>query len=49
MNFYDFSINHVIADPLVKPIAHEMLNNPENYFKTAKEWTKKYASPELAQ
>lgn len=32
----------------MKPIAHEMLNAPENYFKTAQEWTKKYASPELA-
>lgn len=36
-----------VADPLVKPIAHEMLNSPEEYFKTAQEWTKKYASPEL--
>lgn len=24
-----------------------MLNDPENYFKTAQEWTKKYASPDL--
>lgn len=37
-----------IADPLVKPIAHEMLTAPEKYFKTAQEWTKKYASPDLA-
>lgn len=37
------------ADPLVKPIAHEMMNSPETYFKTAQEWTKKYASPELAE
>ncbi|KAK8791533.1 hypothetical protein WA588_001538 [Blastocystis sp. NMH] len=35
------------ADPLVKPIAVEMVNSPETYFKTAQEWTKKYASPEL--
>ena len=38
----------LIADPLVKPIAHEMLTAPEKYFKTAQEWTKKYASPDLA-
>ena len=37
------------ADPLVKPIAHEMMNSPETYFKTAQEWTKKYASPELVE
>ena len=37
------------ADPLVKPIAHEMLTSPETYFKTAQEWTKKYASPELTE
>ena len=36
-----------LADPLVKPIAVEMVNSPETYFKTAQEWTKKYASPEL--
>ncbi|KNB46818.1 ubiquitin conjugating protein [Blastocystis sp. subtype 4] len=35
------------ADPLVKPIAVEMVNSPETYFKTAQEWTKKYASPDL--
>lgn len=38
---------HLLADPLVKPIAVEMVNSPETYFKTAQEWTKKYASPEL--
>jgi ubiquitin-conjugating enzyme E2 D/E len=35
------------SDPLVKPIAQEMLNAPEQFFKTAQEWTKKYASPDL--
>ena len=34
-------------DPLVKPIANEMVTSPETFFKTATEWTKKYASPEL--
>ena len=27
--------------------AVEMVNSPETYFKTAQEWTKKYASPDL--
>ena len=31
-------------DPLVPEIAHQMKDNPEVYFKTAKEWTAIYAS-----
>lgn len=36
-----------LGDPLVRNLAAELIRDPEQYMKTAREWTKKYASKDL--